>query len=236
MSTSHPEPPDILDEPLELDPDDWSPRQVYHLMTGLVIPRPIAWISTLGPDGVPNVAPHSYFNAVSHDPPHVVFSSSGVKDTLANLRELGQFVVNIVSSDLAEPMNLTAADFPRAEDEFRWAGLTPTSAARVTPPRVAEARAHLECEITQIVPAGNSSVVVARVVHLHVDPSVWREGRVQPELLDPIARLAGSSYASLGEIFELTRPVWSRDLQGTEPDGTVLRRFRRRPSGEGSTS
>lgn len=224
MTTSHPEPPAELDVPLELRPGDWPPRQVYFVMTGLVIPRPIAWVSTLGPDGVLNLAPHSYFNVVAHDPPHVVFSSSGVKDTLTNLRRLGEFVVNIVSSDLVEAMNFTATDFPPSESEFEWAGLTPTPAVAVAPPRVAEARAHLECRVGQIVPAGNGNLVVAEVVHIHVDPAVWRAGRVDPELLDPVCRLAGTSYARLGERFKLPRPSWERDVAGTAPGEAIPRR------------
>lgn len=223
MPTSHPEPPARLDAPLELDPVDWPARQVYFLMTGLVIPRPIAWVSTLSPDGTRNLAPHSYFNVVAHDPPHVVFSSSGVKDTLTNLRERGEFVVNIVTMDLVEPMNFTATDFPPGEDEFTWAGLTPVESDRVAPPRVAEAKAHLECEVRGIVPAGNGNLVVGEVVHLHVDPSVWRDGRVDPELLDPVCRLAGTGYARLGEVFKLPRARWEDDVQGTGPTEAIPR-------------
>ena len=217
-------PPTELADPLELDPRDWPPRQVYFVMTGLVIPRPIAWVSTLGQDGTRNLAPHSYFNVVSHNPPHVVFSSSGIKDTLRNLRETGECVVNIVSSDLVEQMNFTATDFPPEEDEFDWAQLTPAPAAKVAPPRVQEAKAHLECQVREIVPAGNGHVIVAEVVHIHVDPAVWRGGRVQPDLLDPVCRLAGTSYARLGEIFQLPRPSWERDVAGTEPGAAMPRR------------
>lgn len=224
MGTSHPQPPEQLHEPLELDPADWPARQVYFVMTGLVIPRPIAWVSTVGQDGTLNLAPHSYFNVVAHDPPHVVFSSSGVKDTLTNLRSHGEFVVNMVSADLVEAMNFTATDFPPSEDEFQWAGVTPVPAATVTPPRVREARAHLECEVTEIIPAGNGNLVIGEVLHIHVDPSVWRAGRVDPELLDPVCRLAGTSYARLGEIFKLSRPSWQRDVAGTSPGEAIPRR------------
>lgn len=227
MATSHLEPPDELDTPLELDPEDWPARQVYFLMTGLVIPRPIAWVSTLGADGTRNVAPHSYFNVVAHDPPHVVFSSSGgparKKDTLANVRSSGEFVVNLVTMDVVEPMNFTATDFPPDEDEFIWAGLTAEPSQRVSAPRVAEAAAHLECELREVVPAGNGSIVVGEVVHVHVTPRVWRAGRVDPELLDPVCRLAGTRYARLGTIFQLPRPSWERDVRGTRPGEAMPR-------------
>lgn len=215
MSTSHREPPAELDRPLELDPEDWPARQVYFLMTGLVIPRPIAWVSTIGEDGVRNVAPHSYFNVVAHDPPHVMFSSSGEKDTLRNVRAEGEFVVNLVTMDVVEAMNFTATDFPGHEDEFDWAGLTAEPSQRVAPPRVAEAAAHLECEVREIVRAGNGNIVIGEVVHIHVADRVWRGGRVDPELLDPVCRLAGTRYARLGPVFQLPRPSWDRDVRGT---------------------
>ncbi len=224
MTSSHPAPPDTLLEPLEVDPADWQPRQVYFLMTGLVVPRPIAWVSTRSPDGVRNVAPHSYFQAVANDPPHIVFSSTGEKDTLRNVRATGEFVVNLVSTEVVEPMNFTAADFPPEEDEFTWAGLTEAPAHRVAAPRVAEARAHLECELRHELPVGNGNLVVAEVVHVHVDPSVWRDGRVDPLAYDPVCRLAGTSYATLGEVFKLPRPSWRRDVEGTAPGEAIPRR------------
>jgi flavin reductase (DIM6/NTAB) family NADH-FMN oxidoreductase RutF len=209
-TSSHPGPPDQLDADLEVAPGEWPPRQVYFLLTGLVVPRPIAWVSTFGPDGVRNVAPHSYFNVVAHDPPHVVFSSSGEKDTLRNIRARGEFVVNIVTRDLVEPMNLTAADLPADEDEFAWAGLEAAPAVAVDAPRVAAAKAHLECRAVEEVRAGNGHIVVGEVVHVHIAPSVWRDGRVDPHLLDPVCRLAGTGYASLGEVFTLPRPTWEQ--------------------------
>lgn len=223
MPSSHPEPPTTLDGPLELDPGDWPSREVYFLMTGLVIPRPIAWVSTLDGEGRRNLAPHSYFNVVAHEPPHVIFSSSGVKDTLRNLRVTGEFVVNLVGMDVVERMNFTATDFPPEEDEFSWAQVTGADSRTVAPPRVAEAKAHLECRVVDTVVAGNGTIVVGEVTHVHVDPSVWRDGRVDPELLDPVCRLAGTRYARLGEVFQLARPVWASDVQGTAPGEAVPR-------------
>ena len=224
MTSSHPAPPDELTEPLEIDPADWEPRQVYFLMTGLVVPRPIAWVSTRSPDGVRNVAPHSYFQAVANDPPHIVFSSTGEKDTLRNVRATGEFVVNLVDTSVVEPMNFTAADFPPDEDEFTWAGLTEAAAHRVAAPRVAEARAHLECELRHELPVGNANLVVAEVVHVHVDASLWRDGRVDPVAYDPVCRLAGTGYATLGEVFKLPRPSWRYDVEGTAPGEAIPRR------------
>ena len=224
MKSSHDRPPEHLEVDLEVAPADWQAREVYFLMTGLVIPRPIAWVSTLGEDGVANVAPHSYFNVVANDPPHVVFSSTGVKDTLRNIRATGEFVVNLVTMPVVEQMNFTATDFPADEDELTWAGLTRTPATTVAPPRVGEAQAHLECVLRHELPVGNGNLVVGEVTHVHVAPEVWRDGRVDPELYDPVCRLAGTRYARLGEIFRLPRPRWDEDVRGTRPGEAIPRR------------
>jgi flavin reductase (DIM6/NTAB) family NADH-FMN oxidoreductase RutF len=214
MSASHSNPPAELDHPLEVGPDDWRGPAFYQVLTALVVPRPIGWISTISTIGVPNLAPYSYFNLMGSDPPYVAFGSSGVKDSLSNLREVPQFVANIVTMDLLERMNFTACDFPRDEDEFSWAGLTALPAEKVRPFRVGEAKAHLECEVTQIVTDRNTNIVLGRIVHAHVDPSVWKNGRVDPKLLDPACRLSGSGYAALSSLFSVQRPQW-KNVAGT---------------------
>ena len=223
MPSSHAAPPPTLETPLELAPGDWDPKQIYFLLTGLVVPRPIAWVSTIDADGVRNVAPHSYFNLVSSNPPHVMFSSIGVKDTLRNLRATGEFVVNVVTADLVEEMNATAADLPSGIDEFDWVGLDTIPSRTVAPPRVARAKAHLECRVAHDLEVGNGNLVVGEVTHLHIDPSVWSGGRVDPILLDPVCRLAGTGYATLGEVFKLPRPSW-HDVRDVTPDERIPRR------------
>jgi len=208
MTASHAAPPRVLDRPLEVSPGDWEQREFYLLMTGLVIPRPIGWMSTVSASGVRNLAPYSYFNLMGSDPFYVAFGSTGVKDTLNNVRETKQFVANIATMHLLEKMNFTSGDFPRDEDEFGWAGLTPVPSAKVLPPRVGEARAHLECELVQVVSDRNTNIVLGRIVHAHVDPSVWKDGRVDARLLDPICRLSGSAYGALGDLFRIERPKW----------------------------
>ena len=207
-------PPRTLDAALEISPEDWQTTDFYHLMTALVIPRPIGWMSTISASGVRNLAPYSYFNLMGSDPFYVAFGSTGVKDSLANLREVPEFVVNIVSMHVLEQMNFTSGNFPRNEDEYQWAELTPVPSAKVRPPRVGEARAHLECEVVQIVNERNTHITIGRIVHAHVDPSVWKDGRVDPLLLDPVCRLSGSGYASLGELYSVERPQW-KNVQGT---------------------
>lgn len=193
----------------EIDTDTLAPRQSYALLTQLVVPRPIAWVSSLGPDGGRNIAPHSYFNIISSDPPVVHFTSSGEKDTLRNVRATGEFVVNIVTRDLAEAMNLTAADFPPDEDEFVWADLEPAPSTKVRPPRVAAAQAALECRVHSEVRIGNGTMVFGRVVHVSVAEHLWQDGAVDPERLDVVGRLGGSAYTSTEHLFRMTRPRWN---------------------------
>ena len=225
-TTTRTGPPRTLEGALEVGAGDWQEREFYQLMTALVIPRPIGWISTISAAGVRNLAPYSYFNLMGSDPCYVAFGSTGVKDSLANLREVPQFVANIVTMHLIEKMNFTASDFPRAEDEFGWAGLTPVRSAKVRPFRVGEARAHLECEVAQVVSDRNTHIVLGRVVHAHVDPSVWKDGRVDPKLLDPVCRLSGSGYAALGELFSVQRPQW-KDVAGTTGQQAMPRAVKR---------
>ena len=226
MSASHDAPPQALDRPLEVGPEDWKQREFYLLMTALVIPRPIGWISTVSAGGVRNLAPYSYFNLMGSEPFYVAFGSTGVKDTLTNVLETKQFVANIATMHLLEKMNFTSGDFPGDEDEFGWAGLTPAPSMKVLPPRVGEARAHLECELVQVVNDRNTHIVLGRIVHAHVDPSVWKDGRVDAKLLDPICRLSGSAYGALGDLFSVQRPKW-KDVAGTAGQEKIPRAVKR---------
>lgn len=201
----------------ELDPRDADPREVYFVLSALVVPRPIAWISTLSADGVPNLAPHSYFTIAANHPPHIAFSSTGVRDTLSNIRATGEFVVNVVSTPLLERMNLTSAELPADIDEFAYAGLTTAPSVTVRPPRVAEAHAHLECRAVHELPVGGAHLVIAEVLHLHAAEELWVDDRVDAGRLDPVARLAGANYSSLGPVVHLPRPALSRP--GTGEDG-----------------
>lgn len=215
MNSSHTEPPANLDQALEINPDDWNKKDAYYLLTGLVIPRPVGWISTVSQSGVDNLAPYSYFNAMGADPLLVGFSSSGAKDTYTNAASTGEFVWNIVSMHIVEQMNFTATDFPAQDSEFEWSGLTPVESATVKPKRVAEAKAHFECEVAEIVNIGNNHIVIGVVKHIHVDPSIWNNGRVDPKALDPACRLSGSWYGRLGETFRVARSVWKGQVEGT---------------------
>jgi flavin reductase (DIM6/NTAB) family NADH-FMN oxidoreductase RutF len=226
MTASHNTPPHTLDCDIEVGPKDWQAQQFYHLMTALVIPRPIGWISTISASGISNVAPYSYFNMMGNDPPYVAFASTGVKDTLNNLREIPHFVANIVTMDLLEEMNFTSGDFPRDESEFGWAGLTAVPSVTGKAFRVLEAKAHIECEVKQIITDNNTNIVLGKILHTHVQKSVWKEGRIDPQLLNPVCRLSGSGYAQLGEIFNVARPVWKevKQTQGKQAMPKAVKR------------
>ena len=191
-------------------PENLQGREGYHLLTALIAPRPIAWVSSLAPNGVRNIAPHSYFNAISSNPLIVHFTSTGVKDSLRNVQETGEFVINFVGRGMVEAMNVTAADFPPEEDEFTWAGLGAVASRTIAPPRVAGAPAAFECKVNQIVSLGNGHMVFGDVLCMHIDEAVMRDGRVDPLLWEPIGRLGGSQYtnAALG-LFSLRRPTWA---------------------------
>lgn len=202
---------------MHVDPTTLEGRAPYRLLTSLVVPRPIAWVSSLSATGTRNLAPHSYFNAISSNPLIVHFTSTGVKDSLTNVRATGEFVVNIVSLDLVEEMNLTSGDFPPEEDEFEWAGLSGAPSQTVAPERVERAKAAFECRLKEVVSMGNGHMVFGDVTSIYVDDSIVDEnGKVDAVKLRPVARLGGAEYSVVDEVFEIQRPRWA-DLKDTRP-------------------
>jgi flavin reductase (DIM6/NTAB) family NADH-FMN oxidoreductase RutF len=199
-----------------IDPETTPVQEVYRTLTACVTPRPIAWVSTVSPSGVPNLAPFSFFNALGANPPAVMFSpvnrrDGSRKDTVRNVESTGEFVLNIVSAALAHSMNATSAELPYETSEFAPAGLTPTPSARVRPPRVAEAQVHLECVLHQVIPVGNgplsANVVIGRVVLIHAHDGVLdASGQIDPEKLDTIGRMGAALYTHTRDRFEMQRP------------------------------
>lgn len=186
--------------------------QVYRLMTGIVVPRPIALVSTLSKTGIANLAPFSFFNVLSIEPPMVGISIGdrhGVnyKDTRVNIDETGEFVVNVVSRPIAGPMNEASLDWDADIDEFEITGLTPLfSNLVVKPPRVAESPAHLECRLFKILPMGDYHLVIGEVVAFHRRKDVAaNKPYVDQRLLDAVGRMAGSSYCSTTDLFSMRR-------------------------------
>ncbi len=196
------------------DVADLHPIDGYKLLTGLVVPRPIGWIGTTAPDGTHNLAPYSFFNAVAATPPTIVVSPLGPpdspKDTLANIRATGAFTHNVVTDEVVEAMNVTAATLPAHEDEFVHAGLTAVASDLVSAPRVAEAKASFECRLVQIVEVGRppmpGNVIVGEVVRFHVDESLLDGTRVDPDLLRAVGRMAGMDYVRTHARFSIVRP------------------------------
>lgn len=189
-------------------------REAYRLLNTLVIPRPIAWISTLSEEGVPNLAPFSFFTIITGRPLTIMFASGQrapgePKDTLGNAVATGEFVVNLTDRSLAEKMNLTSATVAPHVNEFERYGLEAAPSTDVAPPRVAAAPAALEARVSQVVPVEDSpsTMVLGRVLRVHVREGLLAEdGMADPEKHRPIARLGRDEYAALGEVFRLKRP------------------------------
>ena len=199
----------------QIVPHELQGREPYFLITSLVVPRPIAWVSTISAAGVTNVAPHSYFNVISSNPWIVHFTSTGEKDTLRNVRDSGDFVVNLVGRDVVEVMNFTSADLPPDESEFEWAGLSAVASIEVKAPRVGEAKAAFECRVNDIVSKGNGHMVFGDVVLAHVDESLFANGRIDQKAWRPIGRLGGSQYTDAAEgLFSMPRPSWEQIRTG----------------------
>jgi len=217
---------------LSVNPTDCEPRQVYKLMTGIIVPRPIALVSTLDRNGVANLAPFSFFSGVGSNPPTVLFcptvrSRSVVaaqdhqalrqdlrhdlrKDTLRNVEETGEFVINVVSEAIAAAANATAAEVPPEVDEFVLSGLTPVASELVRPARVAESPAQMECKLLQVIytshEPGGGVIVLGKIVRFHIRKDLVEDFRVDPAGLDAVGRMAGNTWARTRDRIELIRP------------------------------
>jgi flavin reductase (DIM6/NTAB) family NADH-FMN oxidoreductase RutF len=204
---------------LSFDPQTTHIQQFHQLLIAAVSPRPIAFVSTVDTEGVANLAPYSFFNVFSSNPPILVFSASRrvrdntTKDTLANIQETGECVVNIVSHDIVRRMSLTSVNFPKGVSEFVKGGLTPLAADLVRPARVAESFVQMECHVDQILPLGTEggagNLIICRVLRLHVQESVMdaEQKRIDQRKVDTIGRLSGEFYtrAHGDALFELAR-------------------------------
>lgn len=197
---------------MEIASEDLSGREAYALMTASIVPRPVAWVSSLSTDGVRNLAPFSYFVGVGSKPPMLAVSvgwrKGSSKDTAANIRATEEFVVNLATGSLAEQMVATSAEVAAEVDEFALAGLTPCESTSIKAPGVKESPVRMECRLHQIVRPGENPVdlVLGKIVHFHIDDSILRDGLPDAGLLDPIARLGRQEYARLGNIFTIERP------------------------------
>lgn len=200
---------------MEINPKDISAKNAYKLLTGSVIPRPIAWVSTVSKSGVFNLAPYSFANAVSADPPTVMFAGGRPggqnKDTIQNVLDTKEFVFNIVTLPFASQMNASATTLPPEVDEFEVAGLTAAPSKLVQAPRVLESPVNFECKLSAVHEisgeSGVSSVVIfGTVVHMHIaDEVLLPDYKIDPLALDAIGRLSGPSYSKVTDLFHIER-------------------------------
>lgn len=197
-------------------PEDVRPSLFYQRMIHAIVPRPIAWVSTQSGDGVSNVAPFSYFTGVGSRPPSLLFCPANgrdgqPKDTLRNIQDTGEFVVNIVSAAVASQMNDSASSLPAEESEFSFCGLTEVASTVVDVPRVGESPVQFECRQMQILNLGEgpggANVVIGEVVQMHIDDGViGARDLIDPDLLDAVGRMGGLSYCRTKDRFDLPRP------------------------------
>ena len=200
------------------DPTEKPFSEIHKLMIGSIVPRPIALVSTTSKDGNNNVAPFSYFNGVCSNPPTIMFAPARrgwdghEKDTLINIRNNQEFVINIVSESFAEKMVKCSTDFDTNIDEFQVSGLTPESSSKVSPPKVKESKINLECKLDQIVEigdgtAGSGFVVLGTIVLFHIDDDIYEDGHILLDKLEPLGRLAGNWYTRPTDNLKITRQV-----------------------------
>jgi flavin reductase (DIM6/NTAB) family NADH-FMN oxidoreductase RutF len=203
-----------LDGQVIIDPALTAPQNVYKLLVGAVVPRPIAFVSTISPEGVANLAPFSFFTVASANPPVLCFTASfrePRKDTLVNIRATKEFVVNIVSEEFAAKMNVASAEYPYGVDEFAMSGLTTAPSELVRAPRVKESHVNMECRLLQTIEVSNQpmggTLILGEVVRFHVDDAMVEEFRIDPEKLGAVGRMAGNTYCRTRDRFELIRPT-----------------------------
>ncbi len=199
-----------------VDPKEAGWLDTYKLLIGAIVPRPIAFVSTLSPEGVANLAPFSFFTGVSANPPVVCFCPMRRggpyphKDTLRNITCTREFVVNVVSEEFAAQMNATSAEFPPDVDEFVASGLTPIPSDLVRPPRVKESHVHMECTLYLLVEVGgvqgSGNLVLGEVLRFHVDDQYVDGLKIDPEKLRAIGRMGGATYTRTSDRFEMVRP------------------------------
>jgi flavin reductase (DIM6/NTAB) family NADH-FMN oxidoreductase RutF len=199
---------------VQFDPDSMESRAFYRILNSVVVPRPIAWVCSRSPDGVHNLAPHSFYTVACVDPPVVQFTSVGRKDSLNNIEATREFTVNLTPRWMFEQVNVTGTDFPPDQSEAEHAGVRLEPADRVAAMRVAESPVSIECTFHSAVSLGDSTVVFGRVLAVSAWEQVVRDGRPRIEHLQPLARLGGNEWSTIGEVLVIPRipyRKWSED-------------------------
>lgn len=200
---------------MRLDPESLAVRDRYLLMIATILPRPIAWVATVSPEGKPNLAPFSFFTGICANPMTVCFAPVNdrhgkKKDTLINVELTRQFTVNIVNEANAEKMNLTSAPYAYGVNEFEQCGITAVPSVKIKPPRVKESPVSYECELQQIVRIGEGplagNLIIGKVVMFHCDDSLYNAGKIKHQDIRAIGRMEGVWYSKTNDAFELPRP------------------------------
>jgi len=207
---------------VDISPAGLGSRDFYKFLTSVVIPRPIAWVSTVSTKGVPNLAPHSFFTVASTDPPVVQFTQTARKDSLNNAEATGEFVVNFAPEELFAEINGTGTNFPAEVSEFDAVGLTQEPSLTVRPPRVAESPVALECRVHSIIPVGNSWLVLGRVQHAVINEEMLDGCHPAADRLKPLARLGRNEWSRLGKVVRIDRIAY-RDWPKAEGWPAFLR-------------
>lgn len=199
---------------IQIDPKQNSERDNYKLLIGSIIPRPVAFVTTLSEEGIVNGAPFSYFNIVSSHPPMISLAvqrrAGQLKDTARHIYHNQQFVVHIVDDTNVAKINETAASLPVTESEIELADLTIEHSKRISVPGVQEAKIRMECKLAQAISLGDegheTDLFIGEVVLFHIDENIYTQGRIDPRALNAVSRLAGADYATIGHIFTMERP------------------------------
>lgn len=195
---------------MQIDPASLSPRDAYRLMISCIIPRPIAFVSTLSREGITNLAPFSFFNGVTSDPPILSIAVStkrdgSKKDTWRNIEDTGEFVVNVVVPDLMDAVIVGARELPHNVSELEAAKLATLASVRIRPPRIAESPVQMECTLVKIVEVEETGLILGRVVMFHAKDEVLDSGRVDPRRLTFVGRMGGDSYCRVSDLFDRKR-------------------------------
>jgi flavin reductase (DIM6/NTAB) family NADH-FMN oxidoreductase RutF len=219
---------------MEIQPQTAARKEMHRILLTSVAPRPIAWVSSINKDGRPNLAPHSYFNMICTEPAIVGFSSArrqgedrrllgaeGLKDTIRNIRETGEFVINVVTYALVEPMNLTSGEYESSVNEFEVARVTMAPSMCVRPPRVGESPIAFECKVYQILEFGTAEIggtlVLGSIVNVHLGEEILTDGKIDASKIDFVARMGGRLYCRTTDRFEMTRPQRPFQFDKQEP-------------------
>ena len=201
-----------------IDPANQSFSENHKLMIGSIVPRPIALVSTISKKSIKNVAPFSYFNGVCSNPPTIMFAPARrgydgkTKDTLNNIRETNEFAINIVSEEIVEPMVACSTDYSDEVDEFKISDFTPIQCDKIIAPRVEESKVVFECKLNTIIEIGPSKpgggfVVIGEIVLFHINDDVFKDGKIDLSLLNPVGRLSGNNYSRVFDSFEVKRQI-----------------------------